>query len=221
MSDAADVLSRAYPYLDEEMQRLETLLFANRYPDAIDCVGLHGLCSALAVGPACPAGFDTAQFALGLDDLSASAEDAADQKGTAAKKPDRDATRLADDLAFLRFSIERLVRHIRRQLDNEMTPVLPEELEVESDSEDQTALENWCLGFTEIVLTHEDVWLAEKDEEVARLIAVVLAIADVDDLPASKEGDGLSLAELLERSSDTDMSISESLVELYVLFNAD
>ncbi|GAA3951590.1 UPF0149 family protein [Allohahella marinimesophila] len=214
MADASG-LPQAYPYSLDDMQRLEALLFSDRFPDAIDCVGLHGLCSALAVGPSHDDAFDLAAFILGAESIES------DER----KQAGEDSVNCSpEEAAFLSDRTSALVKHIRRQLDNEQLPALPDEIETDKDAADedsQTALENWCLGFTEIVLTLEDRWFAEQADEIATLIAPILAVADVEDLSDDTELATTSLAELLERGADGDFSIPERLIDLYLIFNGE
>ncbi|HCP20229.1 MAG TPA: YecA family protein, partial [Marinobacter hydrocarbonoclasticus] len=78
------------------------------------------------------------------------------------------------------------------------------------------ALENWCAGFVDTFLEHEEAWLQAADEdEVADLMVPMLTLSGLfedEDFQKVRNDEKLS-AKMAE-------AIPDSLTDLYLLFHA-
>ena len=85
------------------------------------------------------------------------------------------------------------------------------------DGDPMNALENWCAGFVDTFLEHEEAWLvaASSEEDVADLMVPMLTLSglfDDEDFQKARNNEKLSA-----RMADT---IPDSLTDLYLLFHA-
>lgn len=172
-----------------EIESLEDILFAEPWgDDALDFFGLHGVVCASVVGPE-PVSIETMfRLATGQDELP---------EGGVPETFRVLVTRLAQDLAH--------------SLDMGQALELPEP----EDGDPMNALENWCAGFVDTFLEHEDAWLAANEEEAADLLVPMLALSGLfedEDFQRVRNSDKLS-----RQMAD---AIPDSLTDLYLLFHA-
>ena len=90
------------------------------------------------------------------------------------------------------------------------------ELPEPEDGDPMNALENWCAGFVDTFLEHEEAWLQAADEdEVADLMVPMLTLSGLfedEDFQKVRNDEKLS-AKMAE-------AIPDSLTDLYLLFHA-
>ncbi len=143
------------PLSSAEISKLEDILFDERFvEDALDYFGIHGMLSALAVGPV---------------------ELSSDEWVSQAFGQPVAADSLAD-YALVKSYLERTFRHIRAALNGEEQVELPAET-----YEDRDALTNWCAGFVEAFMAHEAEWFADRQDLVAELLLPIMAVSDLFD----------------------------------------
>jgi len=134
-----------------DIEALEDILFAEPWGDeAVDFFGLHGIVCASVIGP----------VALDVNELFALAT------GTEQPTPDKTP-------AVFTSIVERLSREMAHELDMGQTLELPEP----EDGDPMNALENWCAGFVDTFLEHEDVWLEVDEKEAADLLVPMLTLS--------------------------------------------
>lgn len=174
---------------NSEIEALEDILFAEPWGDeAVDFFGLHGIVCASVVGP----------VAMSADDIFAMA--------TGAEAP---ATTDVPE-AFSR-AVEKMARDMAQALDMGQSLELPEP----EDGDPMNALENWCAGFVDTFLEHEDSWLEEDEKETADLLVPMLTLSGLfedEDFQKVRKDEKLS-----RQMSD---AIPDSLTDLYLLFHA-
>lgn len=171
-----------------ELNAVEDILFAEPWAEsALDFFGLHGAVSASVVGPE-PLSPD-ALF------LIATGEEQLPGTGT----PE----------AFIT-AVEKLTAAMSSALQMGETPELPEP----DDGDPVNALENWCAGFIDTFLKHEEQWLAQDEQDAAELLVPMLALSglfedeDFNEVRASEK--------LSQAMAD---AIPDSLTDLYLLFH--
>ncbi|WP_111495852.1 MULTISPECIES: YecA family protein [Marinobacter] len=173
----------------QEIEAVEDILFAEPWADdALDFFGLHGVVSASVVGPNELDAKAMFLIATGLDELPA------------AGVPD----------AF-RQAVGKLGDTMAASLDMGETLELPEP----EDGDPMNALENWCAGFVDTFLQHEDEWLSINEKEAADLLVPMLALSGLfedEDFEKVRNSDKLS-----QEMAD---AIPDSLTDLYLLFHA-
>ncbi len=172
-----------------EIEALEDILFAEPWgEDALDFFGLHGVICASVVGPV--------QLSTDRVFLLAAGLDALPQAGV----PEPFSTlvlQLADALA--------------NSLDMGESLELPEP----EDGDPMNALENWCAGFVDTFLEHEDEWLNIDEAETADLVVPMMTLSGLfDDEDFQKVRDSEQLTQKMAEA------IPESLTDLYLLFHA-
>lgn len=174
---------------NSDIEALEDILFADPWGDeAVDFFGLHGIVCASVVGP----------VALKVDDMFALATGT--ERTAADKTPD-----------VFTSVVERLARDMAQALDMGQTLELPEP----EDGDPMNALENWCAGFVDTFLEHEDAWLEVDEKEAADLLVPMLTLSGLfEDEDFQKVRNDEKLA---RQMSD---AIPESLTDLYLLFHA-
>ncbi|MCW8978881.1 MAG: YecA family protein, partial [Marinobacter sp.] len=90
------------------------------------------------------------------------------------------------------------------------------ELPEPEDGDPMNALENWCAGFVDTFLEHEEEWLeAASEEEAADLMVPMLTLSglfDDEDFQKVRNSEKLS-----RQMAD---AIPDSLTDLYLLFHA-
>ena len=172
-----------------DIEALEDILFANPWGDeAVDFFGLHGIVCASVVGPVTLSADDLFALATGNDQLT----------------PDQTPE-------LFKSAVERLSRDMAHALDMGQTLELPEP----EDGDPMNALENWCAGFVDTFLEHEDAWLAVDEKEAADLLVPMLTLSGLfedDDFQKVRKDEKLA-----RQMSD---AIPDSLTDLYLLFHA-
>ncbi len=175
---------------NSDIEALEDILFAEPWgDDALDFFGLHGVVCASVVGPVSLGTEDLFRLATGADEL-----------------PDGKVPEI-----FTR-CITQMTRDMAQALDMGQPLELPEP----EDGDPMNALENWCAGFVDTFLEHEESWLEEADEdEVADLMVPMLTLSGLfeDEDFQNVRND----ATLSDRMAE---AIPDSLTDLYLLFHA-
>lgn len=173
---------------NSDIEALEDILFAEPWGDeALDFFGLHGVVCASVVGPAELSTDDIFRLATGTDSLPA------------AGVPE----------AFSR-PVAQLTRDMAHALDMGQPLELPEP----EDGDPMNALENWCAGFVDTFLEHEDDWLQVDENETADLLVPMLTLSglfDDEDFRRVRESEKLT-----RQMAD---AIPDSLTDLYLLFH--
>ncbi|HKK55523.1 YecA family protein [Marinobacter sp.] len=174
---------------DPDIEALEDILFAEPWGDeAVDFFGFHGIVCASVVGP----------VALDADDIFALATGV--EPTSAVKTPE----------AF-RASVDQLARKMARALDMGQALELPEP----EDGDPMSALENWCAGFVDTFIEHEDAWLAVDEQEAADLLVPMLTLSGLfEDEDFQKVRNDETLA------GQMAAAIPDSLTDLYLLFHS-
>lgn len=175
---------------NSDIEALEDILFAEPWGDhALDFFGLHGVVCASVIGPVRLKFEDQFKLATGADAL-----------------PDSGVPEI------FRHCVEHLARDMVQALDMGQALELPEP----EDGDPMNALENWCAGFVDTFLDHEEAWLeAASEEEVADLMLPMLTLSGVfDDEDFQKVRSDDKLAGRMAEA------IPDSLTDLYLLFHA-
>ncbi|MBW0146669.1 YecA/YgfB family protein [Marinobacter arenosus] len=175
---------------NSDIEALEDILFAEPWGDeALDFFGLHGVVCASVVGPAELSAEDIFRLATGTQAVPG---------GEVPETFARCVHKLSEDMAHA--------------LDMGQALELPEP----EDGDPMNALENWCAGFVDTFLEHEDEWLeAASEEETADLLVPMLTLSglfDDEDFQKVRNSDKLS-----RQMAD---AIPDSLTDLYLLFHA-
>ncbi|MAZ05632.1 YecA family protein [Marinobacter sp. SS8-8] len=175
---------------NSDIEALEDILFAEPWgDDALDFFGFHGVVCASVVGPADLGAEEVFRLATGIDEA-----------------PDGGVPEV------FRRCAEQLAGAMAHALDMGQALELPEP----EDGDPMNALENWCAGFVDTFLAHEEQWLdAASEEETADLMVPMLALSglfDDEDFQKVRNSDKLS-----RHMAD---AIPDSLTDLYLLFHA-
>ncbi|MCH8497468.1 MAG: YecA family protein [Marinobacter sp.] len=174
---------------DKEIDALEDILFAEPWGDeALDFFGLHGVVCASVIGPERLTDAQIFLLATGLDSL-----------------PDQGVP------AIFSQAVSKLSNSLQSSLDMGDTLELPEP----EDGDPMNALENWCAGFVDTFVEHEDKWLDANEEEVADLMVPMMALSGLfedEDFAKVKASEKLA-----QQMAD---AIPDSLTDLYLLFHA-
>jgi len=175
---------------NSDIEALEDILFAEPWgDDALDFFGLHGAVCASVIGPVSLQVEGLFRLATGSDTLPDG------------KVPDIFAQ-----------CVSALTREMTQSLDMGQPLELPEP----EDGDPMNALENWCAGFVETFLEHEEVWMdAASEEEVADLMVPILTLSGLfedEDFQRAREDEKVA--------SRMAEAIPDSLTDLYLLFHA-
>ncbi|WP_097461088.1 YecA/YgfB family protein [Mangrovitalea sediminis] len=174
---------------EQDILALEEILFAEEWADeALDFFGLHGVVAASVVGP------------TALTDIEVFALSTGQEIDTVDKVP-----------AHFAQAIENLGETLRKAFDLGAPVELPEP----EDGDPHNALENWCAGFIDAFLLHEDDWLDQNEEEVADLLVPIMSLSGLfedEDFERVRQNN-----DLFQRMSD---AIPDTLTDLYLLFHA-
>lgn len=175
---------------NSDIEALEDILFAEPWgDDALDFFGLHGAVCASVIGPVSLKLEELFQLATGSDTLPDG------------KVPDIFAQ-----------CVNALTREMTQALDMGQPLELPEP----EDGDPMNALENWCAGFVETFLEHEESWMdAASEEEVADLMVPILTLSGLfedEDFQRAREDEKVA--------SQMAEAIPDSLTDLYLLFHA-
>ncbi len=174
---------------NSDIEALEDILFSEPWGDeAVDFFGLHGIVCASVVGP----------VELNADDIFALATGI--EPSSAIKTPE-----------VFRTSVDQLARKMSQALDMGQALELPEP----EDGDPMNALENWCAGFVDTFIEHEDAWLEVDEKEAADLLVPMLTLSGLfEDEDFQKVRNDEALA---GQMSD---AIPDCLTDLYLLFHA-
>lgn len=138
-----------------EIEQIEDLLFDERWSeDATDFFGYHGAVAASVIGPA----------SVSVDELFAV---------VTGQGPDTDGS--APEV--FRQLTGRLAAAITQVLEQGETLELPEP----DSGSGEDALENWCAGFMDVFLLHEDQWLNDQEETVSSLLFPIMTLSNLFD----------------------------------------
>ncbi|KAA1174872.1 YecA family protein [Marinobacter salinexigens] len=175
---------------NSDIEALEDILFAEPWgDDALDFFGLHGVVCASVIGPVELDARDIFCLATGVEDIADS------------KVPE----------VFSR-CVKQLAEGMANALDMGQALELPEP----EDGDPMNALENWCAGFVDTFLEHEEEWLeSASEEETADLMVPMLTLSglfDDEDFKKVRNSDKLS-----RQMAD---AIPDALTDLYLLFHA-
>lgn len=174
---------------EQDILALEEILFAEEWADeALDFFGLHGVVAASVVGP------------LPLTDVEVFALCTGQEIEEIQTVP-----------AHFAQAVENLGMTLRKAFDLGAPVELPEP----EDGDPQNALENWCAGFIDAFLLHEDEWLDQGEEEVADLLVPIMSLSGLfedEDFEKVRRNN-----ELFQRMSD---AIPDTLTDLYLLFHS-
>ncbi|MBB5322365.1 YecA/YgfB family protein [Marinobacter oulmenensis] len=176
---------------NRDIEALEDILFAEPWGDhALDFFGFHGVVCASVIGPVRVETEDLFRLATGSDSVPEA-------------------------------GVPEIFTHCVSELSRDMAHALdmgqPLELPEPEDGDPMNALENWCAGFVDTFLEHEEAWLvaASSEEDVADLMVPMLTLSglfDDEDFQKARNNEKLSA-----RMADT---IPDSLTDLYLLFHA-
>ncbi|BES70972.1 hypothetical protein RE428_19900 [Marinobacter nanhaiticus D15-8W] len=172
----------------QEIEAVEDILFADPWgDDALDFFGLHGVVSASVVGPHELDSKAMFLIATGLDEVPSS-------------------------------GVPEAFDHAVRKMSEAMTVSLDRgealELPEPEDGDPMNALENWCAGFVDTFLQHEDEWLEMNEKKTADLLLPMLALSGLfedEDFERVRSSEKLS-----QEMAD---AIPDSLTDLYLQFH--
>lgn len=174
---------------DSDIEALEDILFAEPWgDDALDFFGLHGVVCASVVGPASLTTEDIFRLATGTGEVPGG------------EVPDT-----------FRRAVEQLSRDMAHALDMGQPLELPEP----EDGDPMNALENWCAGFVDTFLEHENAWLEAGEEETADLLVPMLTLSGL-----FEDEDFQNVRNSEKLSRDMADAIPDCLTDLYLLYHA-
>ncbi|MBZ2167632.1 MULTISPECIES: YecA family protein [Marinobacter] len=175
---------------NSDIEALEDILFAEPWGDeALDFFGLHGVVCASVVGPVELSVEDIFRLATGTDNVP--------DKGV----PD-----------IFKLCTDKLAQGMAHALDMGQSLELPEP----EDGDPMNALENWCAGFVDTFLEHEEEWLeVASEEEIADLLVPMLTLSGLfedEDFEKARKSEKLA-----QQMAD---AIPDALTDLYLQFHA-
>ena len=182
---------------EAELDQLEAFLFSSAVSeDALDLIGTHGLLCALNISP------EKVPEQEWLDLLFDS-------------EPNWESDAQKTDITGL---LRKLYETIGHDLYNDQETLLPCELTLDTDEEDEedtTELTIWAQSFMEGVFMREEKWFGDDEETVAGMLLPIMVASELFDDP-----------EILEIRQDRALSeemaeqIPELLVDLYLYYHA-
>lgn len=175
---------------NSDIEALEDILFAEPWgDDALDFFGFHGVVCASVIGPVSLQAEDLFRLATGADNPPGG------------QLPE-----------IFTYCVNELTKNMVQALDMGQPLELPEP----EDGDPMNALENWCAGFVDTFLEHEESWLeAAGEEEVADLMVPMLTLSGLfDDEDFENVRNDEKLAGRMAEA------IPDSLTDLYLLFHA-
>lgn len=172
-----------------DIDALEAILFADPWgEDALDFFGLHGVVCAAVVGPVKISTRDIFRIATGQTDV------------TADEVPES-----------FSHTVGKLASGLSQALAMGQSPELPEP----EEGDPMGALANWCAGFVECFLEHEDQWLAINESETGDLMVPMLTLSGLfedEDFEKARKNEKLA-----QEMAD---AIPDTLTDLYLMFHA-
>lgn len=174
---------------NDEIEALEDILFADPWgEESLDFFGLHGVVCASVVGPQTLDASEIFRLATGQESVA------------------------PDDVpeVFARLTGQ-LAQGLAHSLDMGQSLELPEP----EDGDPMNALENWCAGFVDTFLEHEEAWLEEDEADTAELMVPMLTLSglfDDDDFRKAREDEKVA-----QQMAD---AIPDALTDLYLQFHA-
>ena len=177
----------SFPFSEQELSCLENVLFdAELEEESPDLFGIHGMLCAFTI---CP---ESVPVSAWLEHIVG------------------DGSKLSDErLQLVNGLIQALAQHIAEQLRRGQEIQLPEEI-----FNNETALSNWCVGFVEGFMVHENAWFEGQDEPtIAALMLPVMTHSGlfVDDFFRELHKQDESMAKMLN-------DIPGNLLDLYLLY---
>ena len=173
---------------NDEIEALEDILFAEPWgEESLDFFGLHGVVCASVVGPRSLDASEIFQLATGQESVA--------------------PTDIPD--VFIRLT-RQLAQGLAHSLDMGQSLELPEP----EDGDPMNALENWCAGFVDTFLEHEDAWLELDEKETADLLVPMLTLSGLfedEDFQKVRNDDKLA-----QQMAD---AIPDALTDLYLQFH--
>ncbi len=152
----------AYQPLDDlELNTIEAFLESNRvHKECHNFIMAHGFLTALAI---CPSHSPKAQWLSFIFEETPSFTN---------KKEAEQITQL----------LSRLFLDIRKALESEDRFLIPCELEISTNSEELSELQEWASGFMESVFMKERFWFeTERKEVIAELLLPIMVASDLFD----------------------------------------
>ena len=143
------------PALNEEELETLGLFLEDEYDerDALDFFGAHGLLTALSTGPL----EKTTLEAIDIIFDEAPVYESEEQKQQ------------------IQALLEALHKEIRESLNNGGSFLVPCELTLEvEDEDDESPIQMWCAGFMEGCFINEDAWYAKEPELIAELMLPIM-----------------------------------------------
>lgn len=182
---------------EDELDQLEAFLFSTLVPDtALDLVGTHGLFCALNIAPIATAEMEWIKLVFDGE-------------------PEWENTQQKEQILTL---LRKLYATISNDLYSDQEIILPCELSLETDDEDEddeAELTIWAQGFMEGLFLNEESWFEEDEETVAGLLLPMMVASDLFEEREVQDirGDRALAEEMSEQ-------IPEVLVDLYLLFHS-
>lgn len=139
--------------------------------EALDYFAIHGLVCASVVGPARVEASTLVHMVLGYETEAANTE----------------------DTQHLKELLEKLANSVAETLSQEELVDIPEP---DNADDEEYAMSNWCVGFVEGFMENENLWFADKEEQVAGLLLPIMALSDLfedDDFSEIKSNENLVL----------------------------
>lgn len=178
------------PLSDQDIDKLETLLFADTLEDeALDYFGFHGLICASIVGPKqiSKDAIKTITFS-GLDPQCS-----------------------REQLEHFDYCIASIEKALLEYLAEGTEASLPYETEDEADQ----CLESWCIGFIEGFFHHEEDWFQKDEESAAELLLPIMALSGLFE---EDEFEEIRANEKLMSQFET--LIADQLTDIYLFYHA-
>jgi uncharacterized protein len=181
-----------HAFTDADTDAVDQLLFDARWAEsALDFYGFHGAITANCLAPTSLNRHDLFILVSGQEDYTP-----------------LESTTLFDGL------VDKLERSIRSTLDLDDNLPIPPPLEADPEQAQQ-ALTNWCAGFVDVYLQHEDDWLADNHPNTVSLLMPILTLSqafDDDDFVAA-----LNNKKLCRQMAQ---AIPDNIKDLYLHFHA-
>lgn len=177
---------------EQDIDTLEDILFEDEFAeDALDYFGVHGLVCAFVVGPINIT--DNAITALVFNDHT-----------------DISPAKLAE--------AEVIISKLRNSISAELSAGRTLELPIYEAEEEyyEEALTNWCAGFVEGFLDHEDEWFSRSQELIAELLLPIMSLSQLfNDEDFSEINNNEKIMDQFEEQ------LPELMTDLFLFFHSD